>query len=450
MSTGEKAPSEPQKKPVKSRRKAIVAIVLGGALVIALIIAATTNGFGSPEIPDGDVGIVEGVDPEGISQEAYDGAIEQAAAGQGLNKVPEEGTPDWDAVNQTAMNDLLLSKWVSGEAQERGVTASDREVDQQLEQIKAQSFGGDDAQFQDFLERSKLTEEEAIDRVRLQILSQRIQEQVTTAEPDISDEDVEAYYNDNPDLFNTPERRDTRVIVTDNEADAQTVADGLSDAHGPGDWAKLAKKYSLDQDNAATGAMRLGVGEGESDPQLDEAIFSSEKGEVVGPIETGEGWVVLEVDTIDPGTDVELDDETRTSIESTLAQQVQQEEGTRFQTEFVERWRIRTLCIAAVAIESCANDTAPTDQCFGDDPSDEVPAPAEGEDEVALECPAPVASRPVVNPGTAGLGLAAPRLPQGPQRSADALLDQALPIGNLGGAAGAPGAPGAAGGAPAP
>ena len=52
-----------------------------------------------------------------------------------------------------AVSDLILERWIRGEAADEGVSVSDREVEQRLEQIKQQNFG-DEKEFQKFLEES--------------------------------------------------------------------------------------------------------------------------------------------------------------------------------------------------------------------------------------------------------------------------------------------------------
>ena len=75
------------------------------------------------------------------------------------------------------MSDVLLGRWVRGEASERGITVSDSEISNRLEQIIKQEFGGQ-KQFEQFLKQAHFTPEQARDRVELQLLSDQIQKQV--------------------------------------------------------------------------------------------------------------------------------------------------------------------------------------------------------------------------------------------------------------------------------
>ena len=58
------------------------------------------------------------------------------------------------------MSDLLLGRWLRGEASERGLTVSDSEVTNRLEEIIEQEFGGQ-KDFERYLKQAGFTAEEA-------------------------------------------------------------------------------------------------------------------------------------------------------------------------------------------------------------------------------------------------------------------------------------------------
>ena len=139
------------------------------------------------------------------------------------------------------MADLLLSRWVAGEAVEQGIEITDREIDQELETIIQDQFGGQ-KQFDRFLEQSAFSEEDARERVRLQLLSQRIQQEVIGTEPpDIPEDEIQNFYDENIEQFQTPETRDVRTILTQDEDEAQEASDQLAEDDSPASWKKVAK-----------------------------------------------------------------------------------------------------------------------------------------------------------------------------------------------------------------
>ena len=389
-------------------------IAFAALLAGVIVLIAATSGIGKPSLPNDDlVAFVEDAPDGEVTQEEFDLAVEQAAARQQIREVPEPGTPQYDLLQETAMADLLLSRWVGGEAEDLGIEVSDREIDQELETIINEQFGGE-KQFDRFLEQSNFSDEDARERVRLQLLSQRIQQDVLGSEaPDVPDQEVQDYYNENIEQFETPETRDVRTLLNPDEGEAQEALDTLSEDSSPASWKKVTKQLSTDEATSGLGGLRQGVTAGQNEPQLDEAIFSAPEGQLVGPLETDAGFYVFQVDAINAATTQELDDQTRQQIEQTLASEEQQELAAAYQADFLEKWRARTVCADDFAIDRCSNAPPPPDACTGDDEGEEEAVdPATGQPTEG--CPAPVPSTRPVPPTSSG-DPAATGLPQGPQ-----------------------------------
>ena len=88
----------------------MVAVIAGFSLV---------RGFGDPDIPEGTIAVVEGA-PEPIltAEEVADLALRTARLeGGGLPGVDE---PDFERFQDTALGELILARWVLGEADGRG------------------------------------------------------------------------------------------------------------------------------------------------------------------------------------------------------------------------------------------------------------------------------------------------------------------------------------------
>ena len=75
---------------------------------------------------------------------------------QGAKEVPAPSDPQYAALRDSAMSDLLLGRWVRGEASERGITVSDSEISNRLDQIIEQDFGGQ-KQFEQYLKQAHFT-----------------------------------------------------------------------------------------------------------------------------------------------------------------------------------------------------------------------------------------------------------------------------------------------------
>jgi parvulin-like peptidyl-prolyl isomerase len=387
------------------RSKLIAGSVFGAIVVISLIIAAVTTGLGAPSVPSDDVAIVQEAPNEDITKAEFDRALEQTARSQGLDAAPAPDAKEYGTLRDAALSDLILARWITGEADERGLVVSETEIDKTLEQIKQQQFGGD-KQFQKFLDSQGFTLQDARDRVELQLLSDRIQQAVLPQEPEVSDDDVQDYYDQNIAQFEQPETRDVRQILNKDEAQVQAAQEALAQDDSPASWKQVAKKYSTDQATKGNGGLRQSVAAGQSEPTLDNEIFSAAQGELVGPFESDSGFYLIQVEKINAATTTPLDD-VRTQIHDQLAASIQQQAATDFETDFIDKWRSRTFCGDGYAIDRCSNFEGLTDACTGDDKGEEGDVEKTG-------CPAFVPSTQPVPPGEAAfLGTAAGK-PQGP------------------------------------
>lgn len=208
-------------------RKTPVLVALGVALVAVLVVlgflvlggdSEDSSSAEPPELPEDAVAFVDGVDDGEIDQEELDGAIAQTSAASGAKQPPAPETPEYNAVVVPALSEALLSRWVSGEAAERDIEVTETEIDDELERVVNEQFKSEE-DFQKFLAEAELTEEEALERVELQLLSQCIQDQVVPQDPDnptttpesgcesdveeieITDEEIETFYDENSEQF---------------------------------------------------------------------------------------------------------------------------------------------------------------------------------------------------------------------------------------------------------
>jgi parvulin-like peptidyl-prolyl isomerase len=406
--------------PEPSAGRKRIALVGFAVLVVALFaIVAAAQGLGEPSVPDDAIAVVEDAPDGTITKEEFDRALVQTAARQGLEDVPAADDPQYQSLADAAESDLLLQRWVRGEAEDMGIEVTETQIDDELAQIKQQQFNGSEEQFQKFLDQSGFSEEEARDRIELQVISDEIQKQVLPDQPGVTEAEINAYYEDNAAQFEQPETRDVRVVLTKTEQEANQAKAELGTDPQPKDWEAVAKKYSIDEATKSVGGLRQGVVEGQSEAALDQQIFSAPQGQLVGPFQTDAGWYVIDVEKVTPAATTPLSDATE-QIRQTLASARQQELASAFQEDFQTKWVSRTFCADGYRIEQCSNAEA---------------APSPCTEQVASKsgCDAVVASTKPIMPGTAGVfgAPAAAGLPQGPiTQSAAAVpadLQQGIP-----------------------
>jgi foldase protein PrsA len=275
-----------------------------------------------------------------------------------------------EQIKQQTVATLIQSAWVEGEAKKQGVSVTDAAVQQQLQQTKKQSFPTAKA-YDKFLKQSGMTQAEVLDRVRVQLLAQRITQKVQQDASPVTDAQVKSYYNRNRAQFSIPERRDLEIILTKSKAQANQAKAAIQ---GGMSWKDAAKKYSTDAASKANGGLLRGVAKGQQDKALDEAAFSAKKGAITGPVKGQFGWYIVRVDKVTPPKETSLE-QAKAQIKPLLAQQGSQQKMASFITDFQKRWKDKTNCRAGYVVQLCKN--APKAQTTGSTAGGTVATPTQ-------------------------------------------------------------------------
>jgi len=359
-----------------------VAIALGAFLVILIAVFVITQGFGDDNPSDDAVAVVDG---EEISQEQFDEALLQAAKRQGLQQAPTEDNPQYTVIRDEALGDLFDIAWIQGEAADRGIEATDTEIQDQLQQVKNQSFKTEE-EYQNFLRRSGFTEEDVNLRIGLQVLSTKIQEEVAADAEKASDDDAEKYYEANKANYGQPAQRDVRVIVNQDQAKVDQALAQLQADDSDENWKKVAAELSADPTSRNQGGLRRSVTEGTLPEEVDSQVFEAEEGELVGPIATPTGSYVFQVESATEASTQPFD-QVSEQIKQQLDGQRQQEFFADFLTDYREHWINLTVCADDFLNERCDNFDGAVIECTE-------------EQAAQTGCPPPVLSISPALPGT--------------------------------------------------
>lgn len=116
--------------------------------------------------------------------------------------------------------------------------------------------------------------------------------------PQVSEEDLQAFYKSHINEFKPPEEIKARHIVVKTEAQANKVLEELKAGK---DFGELAKKYSMDPAAANGGKLILPDGrewlpKGSFEKSFEFTLFKIPKGEIGGPVKSQFGWHILKVD----------------------------------------------------------------------------------------------------------------------------------------------------------
>jgi peptidyl-prolyl cis-trans isomerase C len=108
----------------------------------------------------------------------------------------------------------------------------------------------------------------------------------------VSDADIQKYYQEHQEKYVVPERIKASHILVDNQAQADTILKQLKKG---ANFEALAKQYSKDS-SAARGGDLGWFSKGRMDPAFEQAAFALKKGEVSGVVKTPFGYHIIKLE----------------------------------------------------------------------------------------------------------------------------------------------------------
>lgn len=270
-------------------------------------VAATVNGS---EIPVSEV------------EERFEQAKSQPQVAQQLESDTEGAYAS--EIQAQILTQLVVAQLLDEWANDLGVTATDEEVEEERTALIEQ-LGGQEA-FDQAVEQSGLSEADVNEQIRQRVLQNKITEEVG-GEGEVTDAEIEEFYTQNKET-RFGEKATARHILVKEKGKADKI---FADLKKGADFAKIAKAESTDPGSAEQGGELPEFGPGQMVPEFDKAVFSSDVGELVGPVKTEFGYHIIEV--LDKQSGQELAD-VEEEIRSELAQS---QSGELIQEELAKR-----------------------------------------------------------------------------------------------------------------
>src|SRR3954452_20786489 len=156
-----------------------LAIIFGAAFVLTVVITAAAIGVGHPSVPSDDVAVIDDADinvpglvQDGhISKANFNRFLLQTAKQSGAQSVPQPSDPQYQQVKDQAMQTALQIAWIVGEGNRWGLTFTDTEVQQSLQQIKSQFKT--QAEYVKARDQAGLTDADVHERAVLQLIQNK-------------------------------------------------------------------------------------------------------------------------------------------------------------------------------------------------------------------------------------------------------------------------------------
>jgi len=205
--------------------------------------------------------------------------FEKAFASQGIDLQSEEGQKTMAQVRRQVLEGLIDQVIMEQAAARMGITVTDEELEAHIQ--KSIQEGGGRESLEKWLDANNLTWEEFREMTRAQLLSEKLFEKVVPPPPE------------------TMEQVHARHILLNSEEEANQVLEKLRRGE---DFAQLARQFSLDNFTRESGG-DLGFfpkGLSALPPEVEDAAFSLEPGQISGVIKSYFGYHIIQVLEKDP------------------------------------------------------------------------------------------------------------------------------------------------------
>jgi parvulin-like peptidyl-prolyl isomerase len=334
-----------------SMRRATFAALF--AVVIALFAVGCGTSSDSGDVPPDSVAVVG---DRAIRKSDYDDLVKYAKRSYVAQKrpFPKVGTQEYAQIRDQAVRFLVQRAQFEVKADDLGVDVSEEAVDKRIDDYKKERHKGSDAKFREELKQQGLTEAQARDIIRANLIQEAIYNKVTT-DVKVTDKEISDYYAKNKAQYATPETRLVRHVLVKDKARANQLYQQLKQ---PGaDWAGIAKRYSQDPGSKNKGGRYTGT-KGSLLPEFEQVAFSIKTNEVAKPVKTQAGWHIIQaLEPVKKGSATPFK-----QVKAAIRQQLIQEKKNKKMETWVAEMRkdLDDDTAYQVGYKPTANDAAPT------------------------------------------------------------------------------------------
>ncbi|WP_286220062.1 SurA N-terminal domain-containing protein [Marinobacter apostichopi] len=152
---------------------------------------------------------------------------------------------------------------------------------------------------------------------------------------EISEDELQGYYETRADDLAREERRAAHILIEDGENADQTMATVQQKLADGASFADLAKEYSIDTVSAEEGGDLGYAGRGVYNEAFEEALFALEEGEVSEPVETSFGVHLIKLEDV-RRSDVPALSEIEGQLRSELARERAEERFAEIRTKLAD------------------------------------------------------------------------------------------------------------------
>lgn len=245
------------------------------------------------ELPE----VLARVDGEPISRAEFERAVKNVE-GRAGSPIPAERR---DEILRDILDQLVAYRALLQESRARKVTVADPEVEARIDAIRKQF--PDEGTFGKALADRGLSLDRLRADTREELLVAKLVESEVKPQIAVTESDIKAFYEENPEHFQQPEQvRASHILIRLAEGSSEEqkktarakAEDVLAQVKAGGDFAALARQHSQDGSAAQGGDLNF-FQRGQMVPPFEEAAFALQPGQVSGVVESPFGFHIIKV-----------------------------------------------------------------------------------------------------------------------------------------------------------
>lgn len=317
------------------RKKSLWFLMLSIALVLAL--AALPAIADQKQATESKVATVNDVV---ITQAQFDlemGRVQERFRQSGRSP----GQPELAQIRQAVLDNLIARELLYQESKKKGFKGNEEEVNGQLKALRARFPS--EAEFQTGLTKMNITEADLRSQIEQDITIRQFINDTFVDKVTVSEAEIKAYYDNNPQFFTKPEQiRASHILIkVEPQADAmqkdrarkalKKVQQKLQTGE---DFGALAKEFSQGPSAPKDGDLGF-FGRGQMVKPFEDKAFAMKTGEVSDIVETQFGYHLIKVTDKKPESTLTFVEVKERLGEHLKQQKVQQEIGA-----YVEKLRV--------------------------------------------------------------------------------------------------------------
>ena len=285
-------------------------------------------------------GIVARVGEATITSGAVDHWMTALAEGR-----PPSSATARKALREQALDFLISSDWLLGQATAEGLKPSETQVQRQLALQRSASFPGGQPEMNEFLKATGRSHADLVLQARAELAAAKLRQAAASRQQPVTEGEVARFYARHRELFTIPERR--TIQFTNRKRAATALALKREILAGRRRFSSLAVWMTLPL-TPLSYSPKLG-----RDSTLARAVHSARPNVLLGPVVVNDvDHYIFEVKSITPARVRPLS-QVRGSIVRRLAAESQRRALAAFVEAWRRRWTALTTCSPGYVVQKC-------------------------------------------------------------------------------------------------